>query len=957
MSSRLDRNLVTMITGQAVEAFDTLFRILYMNSSFVDLQKVTMEPEPEPQYIPQPTIVHTPSATDVKKMHNPKYALVQGNHNPTPTNGHTGPNEIQIQENSKNPEVQGPKKKRQNRASNDSMEAPPIHPGLVNLEKAYMISYLPTWPQPDPPSDVIGFINIRDTSKPIQGYLQRSEMFETSQAIKFSSPVTTPKENLPEVAKPSQFTAKQEEVKTLTQEKAKTKESVGDRAEPKQSNAMSGDNKSTAKAPENFSSAPGHNIKSKNTVNTDDRVQLDTGQVAGHRTSPSCNVQTRPQPNSKASIPNIQKLSPTKQALPTNSLGLNNLPGPNTVKGGTTLRTQSVTRTQSSPTISCPTDTNAAKHTGRVLPQGNSCKQAVHTQPKNPHEGINVKTTAVNSHVSASTKSAVCSQPVSSTSLSENTSVTANRTSCSVTSSSTTLSPPHPTSSVCSSLTLNPPIPKPVMTQPIIKDSNTSDGQKPQELRLKNGASLQASLNERPLIRDVKKNSSDKESKILPLPQNNSTSKTGEQKDRENTGKSGEALQQKTIGNGASQGAKNEGTLRPQDNRSGLRSAAVINQNSKSDALITESTTQTGGVAAAQAGTKAPRNVLKACNSTPHMSTGSTQTNATGPPNKPGNLSFTAKQNTSSASSQLLQERGHTAEKSPSLRLFDMPIEDLRSATPLVRTLTPETCLPRTSTLDRRKPMSNISDRCMSQRTDSTLSTTSEEYYECSDSPFYESVSDQSVFFTNTTSEDRLSLTHAKTANPATVANSPTCIRDRNTSSNETQSLPVLPSVSSSSSLLDGKVIKGDEEKNDNNRRVMNEMKPKQGVAERRPEGASRGPPRRGSEERKSTAGTQGELLTERLESKQGTTGNTEPKKAPLEGGPPDKERAAHGPVSGPGQERRARQLSTRECVEQMVRTVRQHVSVYTVHPHTHYSIKRKTKSCDICEDACAVKI
>uniref|UniRef100_A0A3Q3X2X5 Scaffolding anchor of CK1 domain-containing protein n=1 Tax=Mola mola TaxID=94237 RepID=A0A3Q3X2X5_MOLML len=229
MSSRLDRNLITVITGQAVEAFDTLFHILYMNSSLVDLQQVAMEPEPEPHYIPQPTIVHTPSAIDVRKMYNPKYALVLGNSSPTPSNGHTDPNEIRSQENSRNPEVQGPKKQRQNRASKESMEAPPIHPGLTNLEKACLISYLPTWPEPDPPSDVIGFINIRDTSKPVQAHLQRSEMFENSQAIRFSSPVTIPKENLPEVAKPRQFTAEQDEVKTPTQEKAKTEESVGDR--------------------------------------------------------------------------------------------------------------------------------------------------------------------------------------------------------------------------------------------------------------------------------------------------------------------------------------------------------------------------------------------------------------------------------------------------------------------------------------------------------------------------------------------------------------------------------------------------------------------------------------------------------------------------------------------------------------------------------------------------------
>lgn len=72
------------------------------------------------------------------------------------------------------------------------IEEPPIHPGLAHLERAYLIPYLPTWPEPDPPSDVIGFINIRDEKRANQVHLQRSERFEVSQAIRFSSPLTLP---------------------------------------------------------------------------------------------------------------------------------------------------------------------------------------------------------------------------------------------------------------------------------------------------------------------------------------------------------------------------------------------------------------------------------------------------------------------------------------------------------------------------------------------------------------------------------------------------------------------------------------------------------------------------------------------------------------------------------------------------------------------------------------------
>ncbi|TMS23842.1 Protein FAM83G [Larimichthys crocea] len=72
------------------------------------------------------------------------------------------------------------------------IEERPLHPGLAHLEKAYLIPYLPTWPEPDPPSDVIGFINIRDDKRANQVHLQRSERFEVSQAIRFSSPLTLP---------------------------------------------------------------------------------------------------------------------------------------------------------------------------------------------------------------------------------------------------------------------------------------------------------------------------------------------------------------------------------------------------------------------------------------------------------------------------------------------------------------------------------------------------------------------------------------------------------------------------------------------------------------------------------------------------------------------------------------------------------------------------------------------
>ncbi|KAM9843515.1 protein FAM83G isoform 4-T4 [Aulostomus maculatus] len=224
-SSRLDRNLITVVTGHAVDTFDRLFRCLYMNSSFVDLRQVATVPAPEPEPIPQPAAVAPLPAALARKMHNPKYALVfVENPSPTPTTDpcadQESPKEAQNLTNSQ--------KGKKRRAIKEALEENvPLHPGLSNLEKACLISYLPTWPEPDPPSDVIGFINVRDSSKPTKVHLQRSERFETSQAIRFSSPFSMPKEVLPEVAKPRQRTTEPVGVSKprATQDKAKEQDS------------------------------------------------------------------------------------------------------------------------------------------------------------------------------------------------------------------------------------------------------------------------------------------------------------------------------------------------------------------------------------------------------------------------------------------------------------------------------------------------------------------------------------------------------------------------------------------------------------------------------------------------------------------------------------------------------------------------------------------------------------
>lgn len=172
-----------MITGQAVETFDLQFRDLYLVSRSVSLNKVPMVDEPIPEPLPQALPIPV-SAAVARKLINPKYALVTTGTHVSPTSS----DQNSSNKNSQNPTGLKITKGRLKHV----IEEPPIHPALAALEKVYLIPYLPTWPEPDPPSDVIGFINIRDEKRAHQVHLQRSERFEVSQAIRFSSPLILP---------------------------------------------------------------------------------------------------------------------------------------------------------------------------------------------------------------------------------------------------------------------------------------------------------------------------------------------------------------------------------------------------------------------------------------------------------------------------------------------------------------------------------------------------------------------------------------------------------------------------------------------------------------------------------------------------------------------------------------------------------------------------------------------
>ncbi|MBN3280226.1 FA83G protein, partial [Polyodon spathula] len=175
-ASRMDRNLITVLTGQAVNTFDKQFRDLYLNSKEVNFNTIHLVGEPEPEPVPQAAPPPVQSAEVARKMISPKYAFLMASKQETASETSSKKNDDKAKA------VPEPVKVKE--------EPPSIHPGLLYLERACMIDYVPTWPEPEPASDVIGFINIRDSKKPNQAHLMRSELFETSQAIRFKEPFT-----------------------------------------------------------------------------------------------------------------------------------------------------------------------------------------------------------------------------------------------------------------------------------------------------------------------------------------------------------------------------------------------------------------------------------------------------------------------------------------------------------------------------------------------------------------------------------------------------------------------------------------------------------------------------------------------------------------------------------------------------------------------------------------------
>ncbi|NXA38374.1 FA83G protein, partial [Eudromia elegans] len=161
-AARTDRNVITVLSGQVVEAFDKQFQELYLMSKGVSLKSISMGQEPEPEPVTLPSVVPvTPANAVVKKLINPKYALVKAK-SADQISKTSSENQDKNQKTDKGKAL--PEGHAGDRHGDMADLSLLIHPGLLNLEKANMFDYLPTWvePDPEPGSEVLGYINIID---------------------------------------------------------------------------------------------------------------------------------------------------------------------------------------------------------------------------------------------------------------------------------------------------------------------------------------------------------------------------------------------------------------------------------------------------------------------------------------------------------------------------------------------------------------------------------------------------------------------------------------------------------------------------------------------------------------------------------------------------------------------------------------------------------------------------
>ncbi|XP_034566392.1 mucin-17-like [Notolabrus celidotus] len=723
MSARLHKNLITVVTGQAVDAFDRLFRTLYSYSTSVDLRKVATEPEPEPEPIKKPVPVAPPSAAIARKLYNPKYSLVALGNPATSPSADKTPQETP--EESLSPED---KRRRRKQSKEALQEGPPLHPGLVDLEKVCLFAYLPTWPEPDPSKDVIGFINIRDAKKPHQAHLQRSEMFETSQAIKFSSPFSMPKETLPDVAMPRQSPAKPGDIHKLHAAQHKTK------AGESRTDGLSSNGGPEIKSKVGAASQNSPKCESnKDTAKTP--LGSPTNQSSGHN-----NTHTDPQSSPKTSIPNPWMNRYKSQIVTKNSPTSDFFPGSNT-QTETTLNTHG---TQTSHT---------QKQT--VAPHLDSHTQSQNSSKITPH----IPTPTAKDHVSSSASPPSENNKASSSSPSSVPQLTSS-------------SPPLPTSSEASSLpSSTPPIPKPRTIQLLLKDGITSDGKK----LLETNTAEKSETNTRPP--PVLQN----QSAVVQTPpekqaemQKNSTSVSGIH----------------SVNIQDSPQPKEDGTSQKMRNKEVEANVealpkSVNHQGNTPNKTLTSTESKLTQQIDAKQELRAPgqnvpcSEVAKTPKSTTHRVTNSEKApeiqNISDRESVQNNPQSTCTQNNTHSNSEELspksREGKHTPEKPLQLPLSDSHTADLRSPDKEPRLLTAQTRTPTPDRLpspDLQTLTPDVSDGYTSGIEDSNLSTTSEEYYECCGSPcLLESALDAAANPNQGTAEDHVSF--ALTSSPNAV--------------------------------------------------------------------------------------------------------------------------------------------------------------------------------------------
>uniref|UniRef100_A0A663FA75 Family with sequence similarity 83 member G n=1 Tax=Aquila chrysaetos chrysaetos TaxID=223781 RepID=A0A663FA75_AQUCH len=205
-AARTDRNVITVLSGQVVEAFDKQFQELYLMSKGVSLKSISMGEEPEPEPVTLPSVVPvTPANAVVKKLINPKYALVKAK-----SADQISKTSSENQDKNQKTDNKGkalPEGQAGDRHGDVADLSLLIHPGLLNLEKANMFDYLPTWvePDPEPGSEVLGYINIIDPKiKNVKlSQMNRIKVCDVSQASAQHRQIQTPQTPMEAPAAPA----------------------------------------------------------------------------------------------------------------------------------------------------------------------------------------------------------------------------------------------------------------------------------------------------------------------------------------------------------------------------------------------------------------------------------------------------------------------------------------------------------------------------------------------------------------------------------------------------------------------------------------------------------------------------------------------------------------------------------------------------------------------------------